>query len=118
MNPGPVEEAGKLAGGIVDALKAQPAVLALSLAQIAMLVFLFYALVKAAEFREQSLKNQYELMRETSQLLAKCIVPDKTRGRPSLPAYPIGEKPPPVDEPAKPHAEDNSGGEPARPPDP
>jgi hypothetical protein len=86
---GPVEEAGKVASGIIDALKAQPAVLALSLAQIAMLVFLFYALVKAAEFREASLKNQYELMRETNQLLAKCVVPNKTYT--TEPLKPLGD---------------------------
>jgi F420-0:gamma-glutamyl ligase-like protein len=93
---GPVEEAGKVATGIIDALKAQPAVLALSLAQIAMLVFLFYALAKAAEFREQSLKNQYEMMRETQLLLSKCVVPDKS-GYTMEPLKPIGE----VEEPHK-----------------
>ena len=91
MNPGPIESAEHVAGGIIDALKAQPAVLALSLAQIAMLVFLFYALGKAAEFREMSLKNQYELMRETSQLLAKCVVPDRSAW-PTEPLTPIGEE--------------------------
>ena len=66
MNPGPVEEAGATARGLIDALKAQPAVLALSIAQIAMLAFLFYALSAAAQFREQSLKRQF-LMGEGSE---------------------------------------------------
>jgi hypothetical protein len=90
MNPGPVEEAGATARGLIDALKAQPAVLALSIAQIAMLAFLFYALSAAAQFREQSLKNQYELMRETSQLLSRCIVPDRSAS-PTEPLTPAGE---------------------------
>ena len=96
---GPVEEAGKVATGIIDALKAQPAVLALSLAQIAMLVFLFYALVKAAEFREQSLKNQYEMMRETQQLLSKCVVPGKADTYTMEPLKPLGEAEEPHKEP-------------------
>jgi hypothetical protein len=52
MNPGPVEEVGKVAHGIVDALKAQPAVLALTVANMALLVFIFYALHGAAKYRE------------------------------------------------------------------
>ena len=76
MAPGAVEEGAKVASGIVDALKAQPAVLALTVANIGMMVFIFYALHSAANFRDQSLKNQYELMRETAQLLAKCVVPE------------------------------------------
>ena len=77
MNPGPVEEVGETARGIIDALKAQPAVLALSLAQIAMLIFLFYALYKAAEFRDAMQKNQFEYQRHVTELLSKCVVPDK-----------------------------------------
>ena len=74
MNPGPVEEAGQTARGLIDALKAQPAVLALSLAQVAMLVFMFYALHSGALFRETMLKQSFEYQREVSQLLAKCVV--------------------------------------------
>lgn len=75
MNPSPVEEAGQTIRGIVDALKAQPAVLALSLAQIAMLVFLFYAMYKAAEFRDKMQTSQFEYQRHVTELLAKCVVP-------------------------------------------
>ena len=70
MNPGgPVEEVGQTARGLIDALKAQPAVLALSLAQIAMLVFLFYALSAAAGFRDQMLKQQFEFAHKVTELL-------------------------------------------------
>jgi hypothetical protein len=75
---GPVEEAGKVASGIVDALKAQPAVLALTIAVIGMLVFIFYALHVAAEFRDTMLKQQNEYQREVTQLLARCVVPQRT----------------------------------------
>lgn len=77
MNPGgPVEEAAHVATGIVDALKAQPAVLALTVANIGMMVFIFYALTSAANFRNTMLEQQHTYQREVAQLLAKCIVPD------------------------------------------
>lgn len=77
MNPGGLgEEAGQTVRSIVEALKAQPAVLALSLAQITMLVFLFYAMSKAAEFRDSMLKSQFEYQHRVSELLARCIVPE------------------------------------------
>lgn len=75
MNPGPVEEAGQTARSFVDALKGQPATLALIVANAAMLVFMFYALSKAAQFRDSLLNQQFVYQREVSQLLAKCVVP-------------------------------------------
>lgn len=78
MNPGGLsEEAGQTARSFIDALKQQPATLALIVANIAMLVFLFYALAKAAEFRESLLKNQFDYQKYVTELLAKCIVPDR-----------------------------------------
>lgn len=75
MNPGPVEEAGKVAGGIIEALKGQPAVLALTITVIGMLVFIFYALHVAATFRDTMLKQQHDYQREVTQLLSQCVVP-------------------------------------------
>lgn len=75
MNPGPAEEIGSTARGLIDALKAQPAVLALSLAQIAMLLFLFYAMHAAAQFRDTMIKGQLEESRHVNDLLSKCVVP-------------------------------------------
>lgn len=74
MNPGPVEEGVKVAGGVVNALGSQPAVLALIVANLAMLAFMFYAMSAAANFRNEMLKQQYDYQREVSQLLSKCVV--------------------------------------------
>jgi hypothetical protein len=52
MNPGAIEEGAKVAGGFIEALKGQPAVLALSVANMALLVFIFYALHLSAKYRE------------------------------------------------------------------
>lgn len=64
MNPGPVEEVGQTARSIVDALKAQPAVLVLALMVIILLVYIFYAQHAAATFRHEML-----------QLLVACSKP-------------------------------------------
>jgi hypothetical protein len=76
MNPGPTEEAGQTARSFIDALKGQPAVLALIVANAAMLVFMFYALSKAAQFRDNLLTQQFNYQREVSLLLAKCVIPE------------------------------------------
>jgi hypothetical protein len=76
MTPGPVEEVGQTARSFVDALKGQPAVLALIVANGAMLVFMFYALSKGAQFRDALLTQQFNYQREVSLLLAKCVIPE------------------------------------------
>jgi hypothetical protein len=53
MNPGIPEEAGATARSLIDGLRAQPAVLALVVINFGMLLFLFYALQGAAQFRER-----------------------------------------------------------------
>jgi hypothetical protein len=55
MNPTLPEEAGQTARGLIDALKAQPAVLALTVANMALLVFIYFALHAGAEFRNKML---------------------------------------------------------------
>lgn len=85
MNPGPVEELGHVAGGIVDALKAQPAVLALTVANLGMMVFIFYALHSAAGFRDTMLKQSAEERAQVNDLLSRCVVVPRTE----LPAEPI-----------------------------
>jgi hypothetical protein len=81
VNPGIGEEAGQTARTFIDALKAQPATLALIVANIAMLVFMFYALAKAAEFRDGMLKGQFEYQKYVTDLLSKCVVPTDGRFR-------------------------------------
>ena len=57
---GPVEEGGKVVSGFFEALKGQPAVLALSIANFALLAFIFYALSGAAKFREQLMTQVFQ----------------------------------------------------------
>lgn len=53
VNPGPVEEAGATARSLIDGLKAQPAVLALIIANFALLFFIYYALQSSAQSRDK-----------------------------------------------------------------
>jgi hypothetical protein len=75
MNPGPVEEAGKVAHGIVDALKAQPAVLALTIANMALLLFIFYALHGAAKYRETLMQQVLDNSKNLSELIQRGCAP-------------------------------------------
>jgi hypothetical protein len=75
---GAVEEGGKVAGGIVQALGTQPAVLALIVANVAMLAFMFYAMHAAATFRNDMLKEAFKYQREVSDLLSKCVIPQRS----------------------------------------
>ena len=94
MNPGgPVEEAGETARGLIDALKAQPATLALIVSNVAMLLFIFYALHKAADFRDRMLSQQSEFAVHVTDLLSRCIVPDNRTEIPLPPLRPVFNDP-------------------------
>jgi hypothetical protein len=76
---GPVEETGKAVGGIIEALKQQPAVLALTVVLIGLLVFCFYALSSAASFRNIMLTQQADYQKYVTEILSRCIVPGGNR---------------------------------------
>jgi hypothetical protein len=78
VTPGPVEEAGQTARTFIDALKGQPAVLALSVANFALLAFIFYALQQAAQFRQTLLDQVFKNNQDLHQLMSNCRVGDKT----------------------------------------
>ena len=76
MNPGgPAEEAGKVAGGFIEALRGQPAVLALTVANFALLVFIFYALNSAAKYREGLMEQVFENSKRIHDLMQSRSVP-------------------------------------------
>jgi hypothetical protein len=75
MNPGgPAEEAGKAVSGFVEALKGQPAVLALSVANLALLVFIYYALHSGAAFRQQLVQQVFENSNRIHEILQQRSV--------------------------------------------
>jgi hypothetical protein len=83
MNPGPSEEIGSTARSLIEGLKGQPAVLALTIANLALLVFIYYALHQSATFREnlmnRVLANAESIHKNTIDLQSRSIAcPDPT----------------------------------------
>lgn len=75
MNPGPVEEAGKVAGGFLDAMKSQPIMLGLVVMNLAMVVMLYVVIRFAQDQRRTEFEMIFTGQREVQQLLSTCIVP-------------------------------------------
>jgi hypothetical protein len=62
MNPGPIEEAGKVAIGTIDALKSQPMTLALVILQLTLLGVVVYASVHRNNQHTAQLHEVYQLL--------------------------------------------------------
>ena len=75
MNPGAIEETGKVAIGIVDALKSTPMSIAMILTNVMLLVFLFYSQNQFYVQRQEITKMFIEEGRRVNELLSKCVVP-------------------------------------------
>jgi lactate dehydrogenase-like 2-hydroxyacid dehydrogenase len=75
MNPGVPEEAGKTARSIIDVFKEQPHVFGLLLINIALLVFMFYALHQAATFREKMVDQVFENTKNIGEVLQQRGIP-------------------------------------------
>jgi hypothetical protein len=78
MNPGPVEEAGKVAGGVIEALKTQPLALALVIMNCALLGLFFYVTSTISKQREREVTMLYADHKEVRDLLARCVVPKES----------------------------------------
>lgn len=80
---GPVEEVGATARSLIEGFKGQPAVLALIIANFALLAFMFYALKGAAEIRntlvEQVLDNSKAIHTMLQQRAVVCPDPGGLR---------------------------------------
>jgi hypothetical protein len=87
--------------------------LALTIANFALLAFIFYALHAAGKFRETLLNQVFANTARIHEMVQQRSVPcpSGTSGGPTLPAHPIGEKPPPVEnDPPKPEETPNEAG--------
>jgi len=83
MNPGPSEEAGQTARSFIDAMKTQPALLAMVIANILILGFVYFVQIsnnkawgEVNAYRVEVGKAVLDYNKEVSMLLAQCsIVP-------------------------------------------
>lgn len=76
MTPGPVEEAGKVAGTFMDIMRAQPLSLALVIMNLALLAFFWVILDRVDSHGRQRDAQLLADQKEIRELLSKCIVPD------------------------------------------
>jgi hypothetical protein len=75
MNPGALEEGARAAGTFMTIMKEQPLSLALSVMNLALVGLIFWFSSKQIEVRNHDLELYFTHQKETSQLLARCIVP-------------------------------------------
>ena len=78
MNPGVVEETGSTVRTFITAMKDHPAVLVLALCNLALIVFMYFALSAAAEFRTELIKQSFEYQKQAAELLARCVLPPRS----------------------------------------
>lgn len=78
MNPGLTEEGAKIATGLVDSLKTQPATLAMIVISFGLLGYTFYEGSAFNSQRQAMFRDLMEQQNKFAILLSKCIVPDRT----------------------------------------
>ena len=79
LNPGPVEEAGKVAGGFITAMQTQPLALALVVCNMTLLALFFYVINVANKGRTREFSAIMQMQHEVQQMLYRCT-PDKPQG--------------------------------------
>lgn len=81
MNPGGVvEETGNTVRTFITSMKDHPAVLVLALCNLALIVFMYFALNSAANFRTTLITQSFEYQKQAAELLARCVLQPGLRG--------------------------------------
>lgn len=76
MNPGGiVEETGKVATGVVDAMKNQPMVLALIVFNAIIIMGIYFAVTDQRKHQQEIVKLLIANADKAQDLLAKCVIP-------------------------------------------
>ena len=75
MNPGAVEEGGKVAGSLIEGLKGQPITLAMVVFNVLFIAAVYWGLSDQRRQQNEITKIMLGNMRQMEELLAKCIVP-------------------------------------------
>jgi hypothetical protein len=75
MNPGVSEEVGKVAVGIIEALKNQPAVLALIVLNALFVSVVYFGVRQQRAEVNLQMRTLLEHIDKSQDLLSKCVVP-------------------------------------------
>jgi len=73
MNPGPVDEAGKVAVGFIESMKSQPLALAMIVLNAAFLFFFWMILSRADEHGREREQALYAAQKELRDALVQCL---------------------------------------------
>lgn len=88
MNPGLTEEGAKIATGLVDSLKTQPATLAMIVISFGLLGYTWYEGHSFNAQRYEMVKTFVDFQKQTQELLSRCIVPGKSNLEQQEPEHP------------------------------
>jgi hypothetical protein len=82
MNPGPIEEGEKVASGLVDALKAQPVILALVVFQVLFLGLSYIGIEHARKQNLELVTRMIDSQARYADMLYNCTPFDKEKRQP------------------------------------
>jgi hypothetical protein len=74
----PVQETAKVATSFIDAFRNEPLSLALVAMNICLMGFFYFLLTTVSNQREREIGLLYADKKEVRELLARCVVPDRT----------------------------------------
>ena len=74
MNPGITEEVGKTTRSFFEAMKDNPALLVMAMANLLLIGFMYFALSAAAGFRTELIKQSFEFQNKAADLLSRCVI--------------------------------------------
>lgn len=77
LNMSVAGEGGKVALGVVDAMKREPLSLALVIMNICLLAFFFVLLKTVGSQREREIGLLYADKKEVREMLSRCVVPPR-----------------------------------------
>jgi len=75
---GALEGSVQVATGFMDTMKKEPLSLALVVMNLALLLFFFFILSSVSQQREREINLLYSDKKEARELLARCVVPQRT----------------------------------------
>lgn len=75
MNPGIIEEGGLTVRTLITSMKDHPTILVLALCNMALIIFMYFALHAAASFRTELIKQSFEYNKQAADILSRCVIP-------------------------------------------
>lgn len=74
MNPGPVEEGGKVATALVESLKAQPAILAILVFNLILMGLVYFSTKEFRSLNERVISTLLTQQKDMVDMIGRCVV--------------------------------------------